>query len=331
MTETFTPNIKRVATPAKSPEAAVRTGKKLLKEKKFDEALEVFEDLVKHDQADAFVHAAMGRIKYKQKDLDGALDHFRISIKMDPTKPQAYMHSARVYFNLDQLNEAKEALQNAIRVHPQATMAYLGLGAIYQREKQPELAIEQYEKGLQYNPRVALARRRLAMVLSAVGRTSDAMVQIGAALRIKPDDPETYALKGHLHLREKQYDDAQHAFERAVELDPEGGKIPVRMGLAEAYIQGDKLVHAEHVLNGISEREQSPLLSKLWGDLYTAKGMHREALEEYRAASLGVGEDLDIEGMQSTDFLVEDGDDEKWESLATEAQAAATGFVEKHR
>jgi len=331
MTEAFTPSIKRVATPMKSPEAAIRNGKKLLKEKKFDEALEVFEDLVKRDQADAFVHAAIARIKYKQKDLDGALDHFRISIKMDPTKPLAYVRSARIYATRGQLDEAKDALQNAIRVHPQAPVAYLGLGAIYQREKKPELAIEQFKKALQYNPRMAPARKRLAEALASVGRTPEAMVQVGAALRIKADDPETYALKGRLHLVEKQYSDAQQAYEEAVELDPDGGKTQIRLGLAEAYLQGGKTVQAEQVLNGMSQREQSPLVHKLWGDLYTAKGMHREALEEYRAASLGAGEDLGVGDAQDMDFLIEDGDDETWEMMAAEAKSAAAGFVEKRR
>jgi len=331
MPEPFTPNIKRVATSAQSSETAARRGKKLLKEKKFDEALEVFEDLVRRNQADAFVHGAVARIKYKQKDLDGALDHFRISIKMDPTKPQAYVRSARIYATRGQLNEAREALQNAIRVHPQAPVAYLGLGAIYQREKKPELAIEQYQKALQYNPRLAPARKRLAEALASVGQTSEAMVQIGAALRIKPDDPEAYALKGRLHLLNRQYSDAQQAYERAVELDPEGTKAQIRTGLAEAYIQGGKLVHAEQVLNSLSQRERGPLLHKLWGDLYNAKGMHREALEEYRAASLAIGEDFGVEGAEAMDLLAEDGDEEKWELMAAEAKTAATGFVEKRR
>ena len=330
MTEAFTPRIKRVATPLKSSDATVRMGKKLLKEKKFDEALEVFEDLVRRDQADAFVHAAVGRIKSKHKDLDGALDHFRISIKMDPTKPQAYVRSARIYFARGELSEAKDALQNAIRVYPQASVAYVGLGAIYQREKQVELAIEQYQKALHYNPRMAVARKRLAETLSTLGHNSEAMVQIGAALRITPDDPEIFAIKGYIHLLNKEYNDAQQAFERALELDPNGGKTKIRLGLAEACIQGGELVQAEQVLNEMSQHEQSPRQHKLWGDLYTARGMHREALEEYRAASLGIGEELGIEGFQDTDFLVED-DDERWEMMAGEAKVAAAGVVEKRR
>jgi tetratricopeptide (TPR) repeat protein len=331
MTEAFTPTIKRVAAPAISSESAVRKGKRLLKEKKFDEALELFEDLVRRDQADAFVHAALARIKFKQKDMDGALDHFRISIKMDPTKPQAYIRSARIYFARGQLSEAKEALENAIRVQPQAPVAYAGLGAIYEREKQPELAIRHYQKALQFNPRMALARKRLAECLSSVGRTDEAMGQIGAALRIKSDDPDTYAVKGRLHLREKQYNEALQSFERAVELDPDGKKLQIRIGLADAYIHAGKLALAERVLTQLPQREQSPLLHKLWGDLYTAQGMHREALEEYRAASVSVGEDLGIEALEDIDFLTEEGDDDKWGMLAAEAKAAAERFVEKRR
>lgn len=331
MNEPFTPNIKRVATPAKSSDATIRRGKKLMKEKQFDEALEVFEELVKNDQGDAFVHTTIARIKYKHKDMDSALDHFQIAIKMDPSQPQAYIRSARIYFAQGELARAKEALSNAIRVQPKSPIAHVGMGAILQREKKPEAAIEYFQTALSFNPRLEFARKRLAQALSAAGRVPDAMTQVDAALRIKPDDPEAYAIKGRLHLREKQYDDAQRAYEQAVELGGDGGKTQIRVGLAEAYIQGGKQAQAEQVLRSLPQRDQSPLVHKLWGDLYTGMGMHREALEEYRAASLAIDEDLGVEGLQDLDLLLDDGDDEKWEAIAGEAKAAAANVIEERR
>lgn len=330
MSETFKPTIRRVDASVRSPDAAVRKGRKLLKESKLDEAHEIFQDLVQRNQADAFVHGAIARIKHKHGDLDGALDHLRIAIKMDPLKPLPYIRSARIYAMRGQLNEAKEALQNVIRIRAEAPVAYLGLGAIYQRENQPELAIQQYQTALQYNPRLTPARKRLAECLSANGRTREAMVQIAAALRVKPDDPEAFALKGRLHLLAQQHDEAQRAFEHAVELTPDGGKARIRLGLAEAYLQDAKLAQAEQVLDGIPERDQSPLFHKLWGDLYSARDMHPEALEEYRAAALGSGTDLDIEGFGAMDFLV-DADADKWALMAAEARTAAAGIVEQRR
>lgn len=331
MAEAFTPSIKRVETVPKSSEAALRRGKKLLKEKKFDDALLVFEDLVRRDQADAFVHTAIARIKFKQKDLDSALTHFQAAIKKDPTKPQAYVRSARIYMMREQLDNAENALENAIRVHPQAPVAYVGLGAIYQRKKQPERAIEQFQKALQFNPRMPPARKRLAQALSSVGRKEEAMAQINASLRIKQDDPEAHALKGYLHLLENQHADAQKAYEHAVSLDPDGKKIQFRIGLIEAYIKDDKLVQAEQILDDLPLREHAPLLHKMWGDLYSAKGMHREALEEYRAASLAVGDDLKLEGLEDIDLTFEDGDDDKWETMATAAKTKADVFLEQRR
>lgn len=331
MSEAFTPNIKRVATPERSSEAAVRRGKRLLKEKQFDEALEVFEELVRNEQADNFVHTAIGRIKTKRKDLDGALAHFQTAIKLDPSKPQGYIRSARILFSQGQLDQAREALNNAIRVQPKASAAYVGLGIICQREKKPELAISHYEKALSFNPRMVAARKRLAQVLSKVGRMPDAMAQANAALRIQPEDAEGYALKGRLHLVDKEYEEAQRAYERAVELEDDGGDTRNRLGLAEAYIHGGKLVQGEQTLRSLSAREQSPLLHKLWGDIYNARGMHREALEEYRAASLAIDDDFGIEGLQDMDLMLDDGEDEQWEAIAGKARAGAQSVIDKRR
>ena len=101
---------------------------------------------------------------------------------------------------------------------------------------------------------------------------------------------------------------------------------------SEAYIIGSKPVQAEEVLNKIPQRDQfSPMLHKLWGDLYNSKGMHKEALEEYRAASLTVDEDLGIEGLDSLDLGGDDLEDERLAEMASSAKVAASEFVAKKR
>ncbi|MEA3277496.1 MAG: tetratricopeptide repeat protein [Pseudomonadota bacterium] len=330
MAKTFEPTINRVE-PTRSAEAAIKRGKKLLSEKRFDEALVEFEAVVEQDQATPFVLSAIGRIKFKQKDLDGALKHFKAAIKLDPTQPQAYLRAARIYAAQGKLANAREELQNAIRVNPKSAVAYAGLGQLMAREKQTDQAIEQFKKALSFNPRMMLARKRLASTLLSKGNLTEAKDQVKAALRVKPDDPEAYVVMGKVHLAEKDYDAAQRAYEEAIELKPESNPA-VFLALAEAYIAGGKPVQAEELLNKIPQRDQfSPMLHKLWGDLYDSKGMHKEALEEYRAASLTVGEDLGIERLDSLDLGGEDVEDEKWEEMASAARTATAAFIEKKR
>jgi len=330
MTSTFVPTIKRVT--SASAEASIKRGKKLLADKRFDEALSEFETLVRQDQATAFVHLAIGRIKYRQRDHDSALRHFKQAIELDPTQVQPYLRSGRIYLQRNELDKAREAFNNALRVNARSAIGHAAMGLIHLREEQPDQAIEQWKIALGFNPRMIQVRKRMATVLHKLGRSTDAIAQIKASLRIKPDDAEAYAIKGRLHLLDKDYEDAQQAYEQAAELDPEEQKPLIRLGLAESYIEGKQIDKAERVLGEISQREQfSALLHKLWGDLYEAKGLHKEAMEEYRSAALVTGEDLGLEGLDSFDILADDSDDEHWEGRAAAAKRTTSDFIEKRR
>ena len=331
MADTFVPKIKQITAP-KAAEAGIKRGKKLLSEKRFDEALSQFEELVKHDQATPFVHTAIGRIKFKQRDLMTALRHFNLAIEMDPTQAGPYLRSARIHLSSGELTKAKDAFQNALRVNAKSAMAHAGLGLVHARSDHPGLAVEEWGKALTFNPRMVAVRKHLATTLHRMGRPNDAFAQINAALRIKSDDADVYAIKGRLHLLENEFAHSQQAYERAVELDPEGKKQAVRLGLAEAYIGGGKMDEAEEVLNAISQRKQSSaMVHKLWGDIYVAKGMHKEAAEEYSSAAAAADEDLEIEGFDGLDILADDGEDEKWEGLAVSARRAAGEAVIRKR
>lgn len=331
MSNTFVPTIKRV-TPSASAEVSIKRGKKLLAEKRFDEALAEFESLVRQDQANAFVHLAIGRIKSRQRDFDSALRHFKSAIELDPSQAQPYLRSGRIYLQRNELEKAREAFQNALRVNIRSDIGNAAMGVVCFRSNQLQQALEHWKNALGYNPRLLMVRKRLAILLHKLGRPAEAIIQIKAALRIKPDDAESFAIKGRLHLLDKEYDDAQQAYEKAAELDPESQKPLIRLELAEVYIESGQIDKAERLLSEIPQREQfSSLLHKLWGDLYTSKGLHKEAMEEYQSAALMAGEDLGVGSFDSIDLLSDDGDDERWEDFAILAKRATAEFIEKQR
>lgn len=332
MVKSFTPSFKRVETD-KPVETSIKRIRRLLSEKRFDEALEELEDIVRKDQANAFVHSVIGRIKFKRREFDDALRHFQIAIQIDPANAlQAYLRCARIHFMQNDVDKARLALESAIQINPKSSLGYAGLGLIQWRQKDQVAAIELWKTALAYNPRMMPVRKRIAVAFYETGSRTEAVAQINAALRIDPEDPESYAIKGRFHLLDKEYKEAQKAYEDAVALDPEGKMQSIRYGLVEAYIQLNKFDQAESFLKECSKRqESSAIVHKLWGDLYTAQGMYKEALEEYQGASLGAGESLGIEGLEALDLFVSDEDDEKWESMAISARGAAGRILDALR
>ena len=183
-----------------------------------------------------------------------------------------------------------------------------------------------------------MVRKRIAISLSDLVKTADASAHIKSALLINNDDPETFAIMGKLYLIEKDYSAAQRAYTEAISLSESDdgnskGSPAVQMGLAEALIEGEKLTQAEKILSEMSQREQfSPLVHKLWGDLYKRKGMHKEAVEEYRAASLSMEGELEVNSeIASLDIAIEDSSDHDWEAIAQTFSTATADFLNKKR
>ncbi|EIC22236.1 tetratricopeptide repeat protein [Thiorhodovibrio frisius] len=331
MSSNFVPSIKRL-TPSPATEASIKRGRKLLAEKRFDEARKEFEALVRDDQANAFVHFALGRIKSRDHLLDEALEHFKTAIELDPTHVQPYLRSGRIYFQQGELEKAREAFLNVLRVNERSAIGHAALGFVYQRSDQANQAVDAWFRALSFNPRMVGLRKRLALILQKLGRQSDAMAQAKAALRIRPTDPEAHAINGRLHLLAKEFDPALRAYRKAIDLDPDAKKLGIRLGLAEACICAGHLDEAETVLSAVPESDQfSALLHKLWGDIYTEKGLHKEAMEEYRGAVLTSGQEVEIEGLDDLEFLGDEVDESRWENLARTAKKAASEALEGRR
>jgi tetratricopeptide (TPR) repeat protein len=326
MSTTDLPEIKRVAS-GQPKQASLKRGKKLLSEKRFDDALAEFEGLVAQGEASGFVHTAIGRIKAKQGDSDAALQQFAVAARLDPSNAQPYLRSGRIHLQRKDLDKAELAFTDALRVNGKSAIGHAAMGLVSIGKGQAKQAVEHWKTALTYNPRLLPVRKRLASALHQLGRDDDAMAQINAAVRIDPKDAGSYLIKGRLHLHAKEYAGARDAFETAGELAPEQDSREVRLGLAEVYIASGDLDRAEQALGEIAPREISPAVHKLWGDLYKARGMHKEALEEYRSASLAADEDLGVEGLADLDLLAEDGDDDKWAGMAASAKQAAYRII----
>ena len=331
----FTPSIKKVGAERAGagrkahPAAAMQRGKRLMKEKRFDEALEAFEACLEADPNSAQAHAAAGRIKYRQQRLEEALAHFQEAIRISPTSPAAYVRAARTQSRLGNLDKAKVLLEDAIKANPRTSIAYAGLGEVHMRQAEFEPAVKRLNQALRLNPRLVQARQRLATAYSRMEKLPEALEQLNAALRIEPNNDSLLASRGRLLLTTGDHAGARKAFDEAIELNPEAG-AGTRLGLADALINLGQLEEAEKALSSTSQRDQfAARVHKLWGDLYYAQGEHKQSVESYRAASLiGSQDELDLD---APDLLDVSDEDVEWETMATNMKSSVTTAVEERR
>ena len=108
-----------------------------------------------------------------------------------------------------------------------------------------------YRKAIELNPQNADAHSAYSHLLSALGRSDEAMRHISVALDLDPMNSKVQSFYGVILLLNRKYDDAISAFQKAMDLDPSQGLL-INM-IPALYFSG-------------KEEEAKEMMKKFWKD-----------------------------------------------------------------
>ncbi|MBD1924898.1 tetratricopeptide repeat protein [Trichocoleus sp. FACHB-90] len=324
----FTPKVKRLNTGGQDQ---VKLGVALQKQGRLDEALAQFKSVLQDNPTSMRANLGAGNIEFKQKHYDEALVYYQAAIRLDPLKPIPILKAGKAYLKQRNWDKALEQFKAVVSLDPKAVQAYTGLGQVLARQGKYEQAIQEFRKALSLDPQLLMIRIRLAQAYIDQEKLAEAASELKTAININPQKWISYAELGRVYLKQNNYSGASEVLRQAVELNPD---VPssVRLSLVEALIQENKLEEAATLLREVPQSKQlAPRQHKLWGDIYHRQGLHREATEAYRAATLLAAEgDADSDMMDNLEAL-EDQDDDGWEELAESYKSSADSLVSENR
>jgi len=93
------------------------------------------------------------------------------------------------------------------------------LGLLAEEAGDRQAAVERYRQVLEAAPDHAESAARLAVLLHQDGAVEEALEGIENALRYSPRTAELHYLGGLFYLELEKYEEAEHAFDRALQLD----------------------------------------------------------------------------------------------------------------
>jgi tetratricopeptide (TPR) repeat protein len=99
---------------------------------------------------------------YEEDKHEEALALFEEVVKMDPKSAEAYYGIGTCYIQLGQHDKAIKAFKKLLSIEPSSSTAYYNLGLCYAAKNQWDLAIAQYKKAVADNPQNAPAHFELA-------------------------------------------------------------------------------------------------------------------------------------------------------------------------
>jgi len=198
--------------------------------------------------------------KLNPEGLQKAIEYFQQALEKDPTYAPAYAGLADSYnllafFNVfpprEVMPKAKAAAVKALELDDNLAEAHVSLGwAGFTYDLDWPAAGKHFERAIVLNPAYPLAHSYYSLYLGALGRAEEGLTEAKRALDLDPVSPAiNHYVVVQLYLA-RRFDEAIEQCRKTLELDP--GFTPVHGTLAEVY---------------------------------SAKGMYREALAEYEEYS----------------------------------------------
>ena len=230
----------------KSPEAVSYLRKAVeLKPADANAQLGLARALAMDNQGDAATALALAQIQ-KDKSLGAAYDFLfeqyqlagkpadsenilKLKVENNPKQAAYLLELARYYAASQNANAVNATIAKLVANKTDFPDGRLMAGDFYGSVGRPEEALEQYQQGLAASPKDALPyRRRIARVLATQKKWPEALVQLEAILKEKPDDQDAKLNRALVWLGEGKQENLDPAI---AELRAQSSKRPKESGL----------------------------------------------------------------------------------------------------
>jgi tetratricopeptide (TPR) repeat protein len=191
------------------------------KDKKYDEALSLLENVFSRDPEYVDGHRLEGKVLLAKGDTKKAVE---VLERLDQTYPDSALikyELAQAYLKNKNLNQGKAALEHLISANPNFADAIVLLAEINLRSGHGEAVIEPLTRLLNRNPELKPAALLLAAAYGSLDRFDDAAIVVGEQAKLAPRDPQAQMALALTLRQAKRNGEARQAFEKVAELAPD--------------------------------------------------------------------------------------------------------------
>jgi tetratricopeptide (TPR) repeat protein len=163
-------------------------GHVLLEQSKTEEAKKHIEAALTSDPRNGEFHSDHGYLLEQLGEKDAAVAEYETALRLSPKSARVHYNYAMHLGRAGKIDEAINEFQLAIKYKPNYADAHYELGNAFFVKNDWENAQKHYLATVHIDPKRSAAYNNLGLVFLRQGKTSQAIVQFGEALRIRPDD-----------------------------------------------------------------------------------------------------------------------------------------------
>ncbi|MGD1071217.1 MAG: M56 family metallopeptidase [Bryobacteraceae bacterium] len=188
----------------------IEAGDSLLKQGKYDDAIQQYEEGVRKDPE--------RKIPYLKHEIEAFLRQGKAAhaaakndeiLKADPSDPEARGLRATIALDAGDLSGALPELQAVVAAKPDHFVARFNLGRAWVKSGEPEKARQEFETAIELRPDYIPARLALASLELQMGEYRAAAEQADAVLALAPANAEAQATGGAARQHLRKQDDRQ--------------------------------------------------------------------------------------------------------------------------
>ncbi len=236
------------------------------------ESFDLFEDIVEREPDNALAHAgvassgcllALYSVVEPGQVLPRARQAAEEALRLDPTLSEAHSALGLVdYLYAWDWQSAEARFRTALDLDPASATAWHWYGMLLTALGRTEEAVAALDRAAELAPESRIIQAKRGTVLTAAGRYEEAQAQLAHAAEKFPTLALPHRELGFLYLELERYEDAVAAFERAAELA--GGASKSTGGLGYAYAVVGEEERARKVLDVFLERSRSGFVPPMY-------------------------------------------------------------------
>lgn len=226
----------------------IKTAKRLLQQRKLNESLAIFEEILNATPDNDEVQHICGIIHAQLGNLDQALSYINQAIKLQPDVAAYYSSQGNVFSRMNKIKNAMNAYQKAIQFDPKYAPAHNNLGNCLYHQKKLMKAKKAFETAINLNPNYVDAHYNLGILFANLGENQAAIKELEKTLQLNPNHAAAYGQLAEVYLHTDNYQKAIDNYQNRLQLQP--NQADAWFGLGTAFL------HAKHYEKAIKAFEE---------------------------------------------------------------------------
>ena len=251
--------------------------------REFDLAVQTLQNALKLEPKSKEALKALARVYAAKKDMPAAEEQLRRVVDIDPGDLAARADLGDCLAAAHKAAPAEEAYRAIVQRAPQSPLGYLKLSRLYRSQNKPKEALAQLEEGYRQNQ--VSAELLTEFVQALIGQKKHGAAAAVCTKRVEdnPRDVFAYNLLGWVYTDMKNYQEAEAALKKAIEMQP---LWPApHTNLANLYLlQGRKQEAIDNLQAGIAANPKDSSLYLSLALLFERGKDHANAMQVYERA-----------------------------------------------